>query len=141
MSVEVGGVAEAGIKLTRKQRVLARIAADLDRLADALAAFDGDEDDLEEILDGVEAVADKARDAAFGAEEIPAEAAEAIAAGANPVAALRRARGLTQEALAQAAGFSTIYISKLERGEKPVREGTAEALALALRVWPENIVT
>jgi predicted ATPase/DNA-binding XRE family transcriptional regulator len=44
----------------------------------------------------------------------------------------RRAAGLTQEALAERAGYSGVYIGMLERGERVPQRTTAEALADAL---------
>src|SRR5262245_25675056 len=44
----------------------------------------------------------------------------------------RRAAGLTQAALAERAGYSTIYISKLEEGERRPLPLTIEGLAAAL---------
>lgn len=120
-------------------KALITIANDLEQLADALAEFDGDEADLEGMLNKAEILAARARDAAFGAEPIPLDAIKAIEAGESPIAAIRKSRGMTQVELAAASGYSEIYISKLERGEKEVKPETADALAFALRVLPENV--
>jgi tetratricopeptide (TPR) repeat protein len=48
----------------------------------------------------------------------------------------RRAAELTQEALAEQAGYSAIYLRKLERGERFPLAFTVEALADALRLTP-----
>ena len=56
----------------------------------------------------------------------PAPVAYAIADGANTLRAWREHRGLTMQALADAAGMSKPYISQIERGK---RTGTAATLA------------
>lgn len=45
---------------------------------------------------------------------------------------LRRAAGLTQEALARRAGYSAVYIGMLERGERAPLPATVDVLAGAL---------
>ena len=50
----------------------------------------------------------------------------------------RRAAGLTQETLAERAGYSTTYLSKLERGERQPLPFTIEALADALGLTPDE---
>ena len=45
---------------------------------------------------------------------------------------LRRAAGLTQQALASRAGYSTVYIGMLERGERVATPATSDLLADAL---------
>lgn len=51
---------------------------------------------------------------------------------------LRRQAGLTQEILANRAGYSVGYISKLERGERSPTPATAELLARALALSEEH---
>jgi tetratricopeptide (TPR) repeat protein/transcriptional regulator with XRE-family HTH domain len=46
----------------------------------------------------------------------------------------RRAAGLTQEMLAERAGYSTVYVSMLERGQRLPLVATADALADALEL-------
>jgi len=53
----------------------------------------------------------------------------------------RRAVGLTQEALAARANFSTTYISMLERGERVPQTATVELLAEALALTPAERMT
>ncbi len=50
----------------------------------------------------------------------------------------RRAAGLTQERLAEQAGYSAIYLRKLERDERRPLPVTVEVLAAALRLGPEE---
>lgn len=50
------------------------------------------------------------------------------------LAALRKARGLSQRALAQAAGISQALVAELERGKHPPSKGSLEKLAAALSV-------
>lgn len=53
---------------------------------------------------------------------------------------LRVWRGMTQRAVAELAGFSESYLSRIERGERAVdRRSTLEALAAALRVAPSEL--
>ena len=86
---------------------------------------------------------DTAREAIERGEEelVPAEVVYAILDGANPIKAWREYRGLTQQQLAQAVGISSPYLSQLETGK---RTGTAEvlaAIARALGVTLDDIVT
>ncbi|MGE0408744.1 MAG: helix-turn-helix domain-containing protein [Amphiplicatus sp.] len=126
---------------TRRLRLaLRRARADIKALTDKFAvAFDGDDEALDAILDEAEDAAARAGEAAYGVGYLELETIEAIEAGENPIAAIRRERGLTQAELAAKAGFSPIYISKLERGERPLSDDAADAIALALSVWPDNL--
>lgn len=77
-----------------------------------------------------------------GEEElIPSEVTYALLEGQNPIKVWREHRGLTQQQLAAAAGISTPYLSQLETGK---RAGTTEvltALARALHVTLDDVVT
>ncbi len=53
----------------------------------------------------------------------------------------RRARGLTQEALAEKLGLSVAYVSIIERGGRNPPYTTLLAIARALRVSPGEIVS
>lgn len=53
---------------------------------------------------------------------------------------LRKDRGLSQEDLAHAAGLHRTHISLIERGQRSVRIETIEALALALRIQPGELM-
>jgi transcriptional regulator with XRE-family HTH domain len=54
--------------------------------------------------------------------------------GAHPVKVFREHRGLTQAELAKAAGTSAVYLSQIERGERPAGRKLLPRLAEALRV-------
>ncbi len=56
------------------------------------------------------------------------------------LAAQRRRRKLSQEALAERAGFSVSYVSMLERGLRSPPLETLEDLADALRVSPLTLL-
>ncbi len=55
------------------------------------------------------------------------------------VRALREARGLTQEALAAAAGVHRTYLSDVERGGRNVSLVNIERLAAALGLTPAGL--
>jgi DNA-binding XRE family transcriptional regulator len=79
---------------------------------------------------------------ANGAEElIPSEVTYALLDGENPIRVWREYRGLTQQQVADEAGISKPYLSQLESGQ---RKGTAEVLAAvarALNVSLDDLVT
>jgi len=56
------------------------------------------------------------------------------------VRAFRGARGMSQEALADAAGLHRTHISLIERGKRSVRLETVERLAVALGVQPGRLM-
>jgi transcriptional regulator with XRE-family HTH domain len=53
---------------------------------------------------------------------------------------LREARGLSQEALADAAQLHRTHISLIERGRRSVRLETVELLAIALGIEPAALM-
>jgi DNA-binding XRE family transcriptional regulator len=57
-----------------------------------------------------------------------------IEAGKCPVRVLRKHRGLTQAALADAAGVSQAYVAEIETGRKSGAPDTLKAIARALDV-------
>lgn len=69
---------------------------------------------------------------------IPAAVTFAMAEGENPVRALRKWRGLTQEQLAEKAGITASYLSQVERGHAPGNKAR-RALAAVLGV-PETML-
>ncbi|HET9254531.1 MAG TPA: helix-turn-helix transcriptional regulator [Pseudonocardiaceae bacterium] len=56
------------------------------------------------------------------------------AAGGSRVAGLRKARDITQAALARRAGISLSLLSKIETGDRTLTPGVAAAIARALRI-------
>ena len=64
----------------------------------------------------------------------PAPVAMAMADGAHPVQAWRKHKGLTTQALADAAGVSKPYVSQIESGKRKGTTKTLKALAGALGV-------
>lgn len=59
--------------------------------------------------------------------------------GAN-VGRLRRAMDISQEELADIAGYHRTYVGMVERGERNISIATLEALAGALRVKPHELL-
>ncbi|HMN19831.1 MAG TPA: helix-turn-helix transcriptional regulator [Ottowia sp.] len=86
----------------------------------------------------IEDAADAAAfDRAIAADEgtrYPAAVAHAIADGTQPLKAWRTHRGLTLQALADAAGLSKPYVSQLESGKRSGPAATLKRLARALDV-------
>lgn len=70
---------------------------------------------------------------------IPAEVANALLEGANPIKVWREHRGLTQEALAQAAGITKAYLCQIETGKRQGSVKTLAALARALEVSLDDL--
>lgn len=64
----------------------------------------------------------------------PGDVAEAVLAGESPIRAWRRHRGLSVQALADAAGLSRPYLSQIETGRRTGTLATLERLAAALTV-------
>lgn len=56
------------------------------------------------------------------------------------VRALRKARGLSQEALADAAGIDRSHMGKIERGERNVTIMNIARIASALNAKPSDIL-
>jgi len=76
-----------------------------------------------------------------GEEVVPGQVTCAILDGENPIRVWREHRGLTQQQLAESAGISTPYLSQIESGK---RKGTADvltAIAKALNLSLDDIVS
>ncbi len=91
---------------------------------------------LEELDD--EALYDKAK-AGDDGFHIPGDVAGAILGGTHPVKAWREHGGLTQDALAGAAGISTAYLCQIETGKRQGAVKTLKALAKALGVSLDDL--
>lgn len=65
---------------------------------------------------------------------IPAAVLRAELAGSHPLRAWREHRGMTLQALADAAGLSKPYVSQIEGGKRAGTAATLKKLAMVLRV-------
>jgi antitoxin component HigA of HigAB toxin-antitoxin module len=90
---------------------------------------------VREAVENAEDVAayDRAKAADDGVT-FPAAVAHAIADGASPLKAWREHKGLTVQALADAAGVSKPYVSQIEGGKRTGTAATLARLAQALGV-------
>jgi transcriptional regulator with XRE-family HTH domain len=59
---------------------------------------------------------------------------------ADNVRKARKARGLSQEGLAEICGYHRTYVGMIERGERNITIATLEALAGALGVEPVRLL-
>lgn len=91
------------------------------------------EPDYLALVEAAEDVADaqalrrwKAAVAAGEEEMLPADLVDRVLAGEPPVRVWREHRGLTAQALAEAAGIAQSYLSQIETGK---RDGTVETMA------------
>lgn len=88
-----------------------------------------------EDLDDVRAFDRAKRELAAAEDElVPATLVERLANGESPLRVWREHRGLTQQALADAAGVGKSYISQLEAGTKAGSLWTLRSLAAALKI-------
>lgn len=78
-------------------------------------------------------------------EVVPADVVDRLAAGEPPLRVWREYRGLSQQALADAAGLGKSYICQLEAGTRKGSVDTLRALASALNLdlddlqpWPQG---
>jgi antitoxin component HigA of HigAB toxin-antitoxin module len=100
------------------------------------------------IWEQVKGMVEDAEDAAAYAEavarddgvRIPLAVVKAELAGAHPVKAWREHRGLTLQALADAAGVSKPYVSQIEGGKRAGTAATLKKLAGALGVPVDVLV-
>lgn len=67
-------------------------------------------------------------------ELVPASILDAMLAGENPTRVWHQYRGLTITQLAEKAGLSAAYVSRIETGARQGRTETMRALATALNV-------
>lgn len=85
---------------------------------------------------------DRAKAALASGEEelIPADYANRILDGENPVRVYRDLRGLTQKALSEASGVNRVYIAEIETVKKTGSVSAMKALAKALGVTMDDLV-
>ena len=76
-----------------------------------------------------------------GEELVPSEVIYAILDGQNPVRVWREYRGLTQQQLAGAAGISVPYVSQIESGKRKGTTGVLAAIASALHLTVDDLVS
>ena len=75
-----------------------------------------------------------------GGESFPAEVVDRLLAGQNPVRVYRDHRGMTQGALAAAAGIHPVYLSQIETGKRTGSAKTLAAIAEALGVTVDELI-
>jgi len=91
--------------------------------------------DLAEDVRDAAVLADFARELAFGREEtFPAEVADRLLAGENPVRVLRGHRGLTLQQVADACGVTNSHISQIERGRRSMSAALLKKMAAVFGV-------
>ena len=73
-------------------------------------------------------------------ESFPIEVVDQLLAGQNPISVYRNYRGLTQNALAAAAGINAVYLSQIETGKRTGSAKTLAALAKALQVTVDDLI-
>ena len=74
-------------------------------------------------------------------ELIPAEVVNRMLDGEPPVTVWREYRGMTQAALAKAAGLSTAYVSQIEAGKRVGTVAALRTLAEALDVGLDELAS
>ena len=98
----------------------------------------------ERVKDMVEAAEDAAAYAEAVANDdgvrFPSDVARAMADGTSPLRAWREHKGLTLQALADAAGVSKPYVSQIEGGKRAGTAATLKKLAAALGVPVDALV-
>ena len=77
---------------------------------------------------------------AEGGESFPAEVVDRLLAGQNPIRVYRDHRGMTQGALAAAAGIHPVYLSQIETGRRTGSAKTLAAIAEALGVTVDELI-
>ena len=76
-----------------------------------------------------------------GEELVPAELVHRILDGDSPIKAWREHRGQTQQQLATTAGISKGYLSQLESGDREGSVKVLSAIATALAVDLDDLVS
>jgi DNA-binding Xre family transcriptional regulator len=83
----------------------------------------------------------KVEDALMGGEHIPAAIVDRLADGKPPVRIWREYRGLSLRSLAEKAAISAAMLSEIETGKKEGSVRTLAAIARALRVDIDDLVS
>lgn len=104
-------------------------------------------EEYERLIEALEDAADAsvidafARDLAAGREEtFPAEIADRLLDGENPVRVLRAHRGLTLVQLAERCQVTAAHVSQVEKGARSMSVALLKKMALALGVDPELLL-
>lgn len=95
-------------------------------------------EDASDIRAGAEA---RARITAGADELVPLDIAGRLLEGESPVRVWREHRGMTMAALAGAAGISAAYLSQIEGGKREGTLSTMAAVAKALRVSLDDLIS
>jgi DNA-binding XRE family transcriptional regulator len=72
-------------------------------------------------------------------ETFPADVADRLVEGENPIRVFRQYRGLTQEQLAKTARVARAYVAQLETGKKQGSVAVLRSIAEVLRVELDDI--
>jgi DNA-binding XRE family transcriptional regulator len=76
-----------------------------------------------------------------GTEElVPADVADCLLAGENPVRVWRKHRGLSASSLASACGLSPAAVSQIQNGKRSPSVKTLKAIAAALNVDLDDLI-
>jgi DNA-binding XRE family transcriptional regulator len=94
-----------------------------------------------EMIEDIQAFDEAKARVAAGEEVIPSEVTFAILDGASPIRVWREYRGLTQQQLADQAGISKPYLSQLESGKRTGTLEVLQAIAQALGLDLEDVLS
>jgi len=73
-------------------------------------------------------------------EYFPADVTKRLVAGDSPIKVYREYRALTQAALAEQSGISTMYLSQIETGNRGGSTKVISAIAKALSVDIDDLI-
>lgn len=110
---------------------MSNVVADLER---RLEQAEDENDALELRLAKIE-------DALFGGERIPAAVVDRLGGGEGPIRVWREYRGLSLRGLAEKAGISAAMLSEIENNKKEGSVRTLAALARALGVDLDDLLS
>jgi DNA-binding XRE family transcriptional regulator len=97
-------------------------------------------DALEDAIDGLAAHEAMARLERGEDEALPGAMVDRLHEGHNPVLVWREHRGLSQRALAKAAGISPGHLSDIEHGRRSGSVDALKRIAAALRVQIDDLI-